>query len=186
MHALEHLPVPGFIVFENYDVIQMSDTAKATFGKKVANILDVIDHGSRTKLSRFLCPSMAGIKVELNCCMPQGIGLFDVYHRWRTTEDGDTIGFVACVPRQSDLEEVLHSVARLEQHRVSGESIQTTQESQEEIWSHINQSIHTIEELMGILHSDLIEIGKGIYAELILKELDSLRTLIQEHAQVAL
>ncbi|GLV14669.1 hypothetical protein Heshes_23530 [Alicyclobacillus hesperidum] len=186
MHALEHLPVPGFLVFENYDVIQMSDTAKATFGKKVANILDVIDHGSRTKLSRFLCPSMAGIKVELNFCMPQGIGLFDVYHRWRTTEVGDTIGFLACVPRQSDLEEVLHSVARLEQHLISRESVQRPRELQDGIWNHIDQSIHTIEELLGIFHGDLIEVGKGIYAELILKELDSLRTLIQEHAEVPL
>ncbi|WP_284200207.1 hypothetical protein [Alicyclobacillus sacchari] len=146
----------------------------------------MIDHGSRAKLSRFLCATMSGIKVELNFCMPEGIGLFDVYHRWRPSEDGNTVGFIACVPRQSDLDEVLHSVARLEQRLVCGESVQKPAELRDDLWQHVDQSIRTVEELLGMLQGDIIEIGKGVYAELIMKELDSLRALIHEHAQAAL
>ncbi|ACV57722.1 hypothetical protein [Alicyclobacillus acidocaldarius] len=180
MNALDHLPIPTFAITEQYAVIEASETARSAFAKK-ANLLDMVDVGSQDKLRRFVRPAMSGMKVELNFLTPNGIGLFDVFQRWRG-QGQDMLGYIVCVPRQSDLNEVLESVSRLERRLETkpGANVADISRSRPTVWEHVTHSIHTIEELVGLLHADLIERGRGVYAELVLKELDSLRTLVAQ------
>ncbi|MDI9260112.1 hypothetical protein [Alicyclobacillus sendaiensis] len=180
MSVLDHLPIPTFCITEHYAVVGASQTARHAFveGK---HLLDIVDAGSAEKLKRFVRPAMSGIRVELNFLTPNGIGLFDVYQRWRN-EGGDAIGYLTCVPRQSDLNEVIESVTRLDKRlpkrHPGGLRLVEPAPSAPSIWEHVDHSLRTIEELVGMLRADLIELGKGVYAELVFKELDSLRQII--------
>ncbi|SIT03887.1 hypothetical protein [Alicyclobacillus vulcanalis] len=187
MSEMDHLPIPTLTITEAYAVVESSETARAAF-LEAESLLDMVDMGSRDKLKRFVRPAMSGMKVELNFLTKNGIGLFDVYQRWRNREEGMR-GYITCVPRQSSLDEVVESVSRLEKRLARRHAMNALMRddasARPTIWEHITHSIHTLEELMSLVHADLIERGRGVYAELVLKELDSLQALVAEEQRRA-
>jgi len=195
MIALENVPVPAFILNEDFQILTASDMAKKLFSSH-SNFLKLVDIDSQNKVSFFLT-SNDKEKFEANMITASNeLELFEIYLRKNASNDL----YVVCIPLKENLKKVSHQVHMLREQLMVTDKDKLEQHHRKEIISlfqpflndtdlyHLTSSsdnlkalpskLEKIQDLLSLLRPDIIESGKSDQFELILDELSDLRSSI--------
>ncbi|APH06162.1 hypothetical protein [Bacillus weihaiensis] len=195
MIALENVPVPAFILNEDFQILTSSDMAKKLFSSH-SNFLQLVDIDSQNKVSFFLTSNDKD-KFEANMITASNeLELFEIYLRKNVTNDL----YVVCIPLKENLKKVSHQVHMLREQLMVTDKDKLEQHHRKEIISlfqpflndtdlyHLTSSsdnlkvlpskLEKIQDLLSLLRPDIIESGKSDQFELILDELNDLRSSI--------
>ncbi len=195
MFALESIPVPVFILDIELNILDCSSISKTIFSKR-KNFLDIVDNDSKNKVNYFLSTKEKQ-KFEANIITADNeLELFEIY----VTENHEGYLYIVCIPLKEDFKKVSHQVHllreqlmvtdrdRLEQHQRK-EIISLFQPflTDTDLYNLISSSdnmkelpgkLEKIQDLLSLLRPDIIESGKSAHYEIIIDELNDLRSSI--------
>ncbi|WP_426447256.1 hypothetical protein ACP26L_24685 [Paenibacillus sp. S-38] len=175
----KHLPLPYFHVDASLRILDRSAHAELRF-PGASKLAQIADEGSLEKMGRFLRPGST-VRLELNflCGTERRPELFELHQQWE--EETGTAHLLLC-PLQDRLQRMQDTMERLRREKrqpegggpagsrplspVSPPVPPKAHADQREAIS----ALETIEDLVGIIRSDLTEAGKGAYAVLLLEQ----------------
>ncbi|TXC89826.1 hypothetical protein FS935_15810 [Metabacillus litoralis] len=195
MFSLENVPVPVFILNSQLDILQTSSVVRKLFPSQ-RNFLQLVDIDSKNKVSYFL-QSNEKEKFEANLITcDDEIELFELYQ----TKTHDENLYVVCIPLKDNLKKVSHQVHMLREQLMVTDKDKLEYHHRKEILSlfqpflndtdlyHLTSSsdnlkalpnkLEKIEDLLSLIRPDIIESGKSDHYEVIIDELNDLRSSI--------
>ncbi|MBU7594943.1 hypothetical protein FVO58_21010 [Metabacillus halosaccharovorans] len=195
MFALENIPVPVFILDTELNILDRSSISITLFSKR-KNFLDIVDDDSKNKVHYFLSTKEKQ-KFEANIMTAENeLELFEIY----VTQNNEGYLYVVCIPLKEDLKKVNHQVHLLREQLMVTDKDRMEQHQRKEIISffqpfltdsdlynlisssdHMKQlpgKLEKIQDLLSLLRPDIIESGKSAHYEVIIDELNELRSSI--------
>lgn len=195
MFSLENVPVPVFILNSQLDILQTSSVVRKLFPNQ-ENFLHLVDIDSKNKVSYFL-QSNEKEKFEANLITCDNeIELFELYQ----TKTNDENLYIVCIPLKDNLKKVSHQVHMLREQLMVTDKDKLEYHHRKEILSlfqpflndtdlyHLTSSsdnlkalpkkLEKIEDLLSLIRPDIIESGKSDHYEVIIDELNDLRSSI--------
>lgn len=195
MFALENIPVPVFILDTELNILGRSSISITLFSKR-KNFLDIVDDDSKNKVHYFLSMKEKQ-KFEANIMTAENkLELFEIY----VTQNREGYLYVVCIPLKEKLKKVSHQVHLLREQLMVTDKDRMEQHQRKEIISlfqpfltdsdlynlisssdHMKQlpgKLEKIQDLLSLLRPDIIESGKSAHYEVIVDELNELRSSI--------
>jgi hypothetical protein len=195
MYALENVPVPVFILNSQLDVIESSSMSQHIFSRS-KNFLDLVDYESRNKVQYFLSTKEKE-KFKANMITSENsLELFELYIK----QNHDGLLYVVSIPLRENLKKVSHQVNMLREQLTVTDKNQLEQRHRKEIISlfqpfltdsdiynlisssdnmkDLPRKLEKIQDLLSLLRPDIIESGKSAHFEVIIDELNELRSSI--------
>lgn len=195
MYALENVPVPVFVLNSQLDVIDSSSMSHQIFSKS-KNFLDLVDQESRNKVQYFLSTKEKD-KFEANMItIENSLELFELYIK----QNHEGLLYVVSIPLRENLKKVSHQVNMLREQLTVTDQDQFEQDHRKEIISlfqpfltdsdiynlisssdnmkDLPRKLEKIQDLLSLLRPDIIESGKSAHFEVIIDELNELRSSI--------
>ncbi|KAA0547346.1 hypothetical protein FZW96_10740 [Bacillus sp. BGMRC 2118] len=199
MDHINMLPVPYFIIDEQYTIVKKSPVTTSMF-QASDNFLQLIDHESKEKVTRQLHQTKPGSSFEANMIAPDNtITLVDLYPQF---DEHTKETHVICIGQTPKYNEVSSIMKQLREQLIVTDfthydkklrkqllpSIMNYGLSDIQKYEFLNSSsnikdippkIETIGDLLSIIRPDIIESGKSEYIELILNEMNDLKQIVE-------
>ena len=195
MFAIENIPVPVFILDKECNILDCSAISKTLFSKR-KNFLDLVDDDSKNKVHYFLSTKERE-KIEANIMTAANeLELFELY----ATQNGEGYLYVVCIPLKENFKKVSHQVHLLREQLMATDKDSLEQHQRKEIISlfqpfltdsdlynlisssdnmkELPRKLEKIQDLLSLLRPDIIESGKSAHYEVIIDELNELRSSI--------
>lgn len=195
MFALESIPVPVFILDIELNILDCSSISKTIFSKR-KNFLDIVDNDSKNKVNYFLSTKEKE-KFEANIITADNeLELFEIY----VTENHEGYLYIVCIPLKEDFKKVSHQVHLLREQLMVTDRDRLKQHQRKEIISlfqpfltdtdlynlisssdnmkELPGKLEKIQDSLSLLRPDIIESGKSAHYEIIIDELNDLRSSI--------
>ncbi|PMC40174.1 hypothetical protein CJ195_00200 [Bacillus sp. UMB0899] len=195
MFALENIPVPVFILDTDLNILDCSSISKTLFSKR-KNFLDIVDVDSRNKVHYFLSTKEKK-KFEANIITAQDeLELFEIY----VTQNRENYLYIVCIPLKEDFKKVSHQVHLLREQLMVTDRERLEQHERKEIitlfqpfltdsdlynlisssdnMKELPRKLEKIQDLLSLIRPDIIESGKSVHYEVIIDELNELRSSI--------
>ncbi|WP_281887842.1 hypothetical protein [Paenibacillus sp. YYML68] len=201
-NARSMLPVPYFAIDSQYRILERSELSSSQF-PPTEQFRELVDIGSEEKLERFIRP-MQDQRVELNLMygprkQPM---LFEVHQCW----ENESIGHLVLIRNQHRLQPLLDSMERMREELThvtrqassplspspspsrhltsvprSEGSVQES--SKENYYLELHDALVTIDDLLAIVRSTLMESGKDAYTMLLLEQTAHAKELVRKLQQ---
>ncbi|WP_175638192.1 hypothetical protein [Metabacillus schmidteae] len=195
MFALENIPVPVFILDTDFNILDCSSISKTLFSKR-RNFLDIVDVDSRNKVHYFLSTKEKK-KFEANIITAQDeLEPFEIY----VTQNRENYLYIVCIPLKEDFKKVSHQVHLLREQLMVTDRERLEQHERKEIitlfqpfltdsdlynlisssdnMKELPRKLEKIQDLLSLIRPDIIESGKSVHYEVIIDELNELRSSI--------
>ncbi|WP_226670924.1 hypothetical protein [Metabacillus litoralis] len=195
MVSLENIPVPVFILNSQLFILNSSIKARTMFTYQ-DHFLELVDVDSKNKVSFFL-QSKEKEKFEANLVTSENeLELFELYLK----QTSDRKLYVVCIPLKDNLKKVSHQVHMLREQLMVTDKDKLEYHQRKEIISlfqpflndtdlyHLTSSsdhlkvlpskLEKIQDLLSLIRPDIIESGKSDHYEIIVDELNDLRSSI--------
>ncbi|WP_026561143.1 hypothetical protein [Bacillus sp. J37] len=195
MFALEDIPVPVFILDAELNILDRSSISITLFSIR-KNFLDIVDDESKNKVHYFLSTKEKQRFVANIMTAENELELFEIY----VTQNREDYFYVVCIPLKENLKKVSHQVHLLREKLMVTDKDRMEQHQRKEIISlfqpfltdsdlynlfsstdHMKQlpgKLEKIQDLLSLLRPDIIECGKSAHYEVIIDELNELRSSI--------
>jgi signal transduction histidine kinase len=166
----QKLPFPFFVLDSNFTILGVSDEALAQF-PKVGDFLDIVDFDSLNKAKRFIKPTVAYSKIELNLVNKQNhVKLFDIHIQW----ENDNRVYIFCIEKEASIQKIQSLFSKLE--RQLNQDNLSLQEKQEKMQSALKKMEQVVMQLDN--YTNLGKLAPGIANDL-QKPLVSVRGFLQ-------
>lgn len=186
-YPLPCFPVPYFKVDDQYRIMECSKSAKLLF-PCTERLTEIVAPGSTAKLARFVKPpQQASIELSLLEASNRPV-LYELYQQWEDNMTGHLVLIrsqhrLGLIHRRIERRKIglwspepdVPSVVIKRMAAMQGPALPA---DASESFREIKNAISTIEDLIGVLQTDLIEAGKDAYAGLILDQTAAIKEWI--------
>ncbi|MCM3544110.1 hypothetical protein [Priestia megaterium] len=192
---IQHIPVPMFLLNKDNEIIEFTPSVTKNF-PPVQNFLDLVDEDSQEKVKRAL-QGKEEVQIEVNMrTFSNPVALFDFHFE---PEAYHSLHAVCCYPIHEHMMSVQSTLQQFRSMLMQDSSqvnqdfsvretdVETARKMQlvdlQRHFREMKTNVLTIQDLLSIIRSDVIEAGKGEYIELVSTHLFDIQDVINQELE---